>query len=256
MLDGVFFTTVLETPAYTIATHEKAIDYYSNLAGNIRCQKDDLPTILNKLENYFADRNRPATIYVTPFTQPSSLNSQLKNRGFQPAYKDAWMYFSESPKLSPKTGAVIKTVNDRKQMRLFVDVFNQAYGGTDPREPYGQAPPEWGETLSAAFGLQKNARQVDFYMLYDNGEPASVLLTSRIDGFGGIYSIGTIPKMRGRGHAASLTLHAVQQLQAQGASTIFLQTEKDSYNEHFYTKLGFSTEWVAEVWSVSSVVSL
>ena len=54
-----------------------------------------------------------------------------------------------------------------------------------------------------------------------------------------------IVQTHSQGHASSLTLHGVKQLLKQGAKEIFLQTEKDSYNEQFYTKLGFSTEWEA-----------
>jgi ribosomal protein S18 acetylase RimI-like enzyme len=251
MLDGIFFTSVLETPAYTLATHKKAADYYSNLSGNIRCRPEDVDSTLDEIWQQFSNHKRSPTIYLTPFTQPGNLQSSLERRGLKPAYKDAWMYFRSCNKSSPtQPGVTIETVTTPETMRLFVDTFNHAYSGTDPREPYGQAPPEWGETLYASFGFQKPERQVDYFVLYDQGKPASVLLTTRLNNFGGIYSIGTSPKVRGKGHAASLTLHAVQHLLDQGANEIFLQTEKDSYNEKYYTKLGFTTEWVAEVWSV------
>ena len=50
-------------------------------------------------------------------------------------------------------------------MALFVETFNRAYCGVDPREPYGQAPPEWGESLLASFGMLQPGREVRYYLL-------------------------------------------------------------------------------------------
>ena len=160
------------------------------------------------------------------------------------------MYFHGRYRPRPlASGVIIETVENREGMRVFVDCFNHAYSGTDPKEPYGHVPTGWGETLFSSFGQALARRTVEYYLLRDHGEPASVLLTSVVGDVGGIFFVGTTPDMRGRGDAGTLTVYAVGQLLSRGLTEIVLQTEQHSYNESFYTKFGFSTEWIAKAWS-------
>ena len=159
------------------------------------------------------------------------------------------MFYRGSDKFQRLDSSVsIRTVDGRKSLEVFVNTFNQAYSGADPNEPYGKAPPEWGETFYSGFGLEKKGRKIEYYVLFEHENPASILLTSSLEGFGGIYGVGTVPEMRGRGYASTLTLYAVQQLLKQGANETFLQTEKGSYNEKLYEKIGFKTEWETDSW--------
>lgn len=250
MLQDLFFTDLTETQNYTLVWHDSASDYYSNLAGKLAMLPEAAPQTLAEIKRYFAERRRQTTICLTPFSEPKGLQELLKRNGFEPVYHDAWMYFEGDP-AEPQlpAGVSIKTISDVETMRVFVDTFNRAYSGADAREPYGKAPPEWGETLLKSFGAQRRGRQVDYYLLCRDSRPASVLLTSAIDNYAGIYSIGTIPEMRGQGLASVLTLYAVRRLMERGEKVIFLQTEERSYNQKLYSSLGFATRWVAEAWS-------
>lgn len=249
MLDGIFYTQVYETPQYIIAWHNKATDHYSNFAGRIRSTDNSACEVLDEIVRYFAGRKRNTSVLRTPFSQPNDFSRVLVDAGFDLNYKDVWMFYRGSLNLLSLDPSVsIETVNELGDLHSFVDTFNRAYSGTDPAEPYGQAPPEWGETFYSGFGRKKAGRKVDYYVLYNKGKPSSVLLTSRMEGFAGIYSVGTIPEMRGKGHGSTLTLYAVKQLREKGVKEIFLQTEKGSYNEQFYRNMGFSVEWEAESW--------
>jgi ribosomal protein S18 acetylase RimI-like enzyme len=249
MLSGVFFTDLLRTSKYTVVWHQTATDYYSNLAGEFNCCAEEAPAVLEEISRFFSGRDRKTTIYLTPFAKPTELKALLQEQHFQLVYQDAWMYFrGRSKPMSLPQYVTIDTVHDPAMMQIFVDTFNRAYSGTDPREPYGQAPPEWGETLLSSFGKELAGRSVDYYLLFEQGQPASVLLSSCLRAFGGIYSVGTAPEFRGKGYASMLTLHAAHQLIQRGQREIFLQTEKSSYNERLYSKLGFVTEWAAEAW--------
>lgn len=250
MLEGLFYTEVVHTSNYTLGWNQNSSDQYSNLAGQVRFASEEVDSGLNEITQFFSVRNRPTTIYVTPFTRPAQLQERLQKSGFNVLYRDAWMFYRDRyERHTLARGVTIRTVDSHETMRIFVETFNQAYSGSDAKEPYGQAPPEWGETLYSSFGEILQGRMVEYYLLYDQAEPASVLITSTIESVGGIYSVGTVSKMRNRGHSGTLTNYAVGQLLERGANEILLQTEKDSYNERFYSKLGFSTEWIAEAWS-------
>ena len=249
MLDRVFFTEVLSAPRCVFAWHDKAPDYYSNIAAQVLCSEEEAAPLIEEIADFFEKRSRDVAIYTTPFSKPDELPALLEKSGFKTVYRDAWMYFNGVPKCcSLPEHVAIRAVENQNDMQVFVDLFNRAYSGTDPREPYGAAPPAWGESLYSSFGHSVAGREVRYYLLFEKKQPASLLMTSSIEGCGGIYSVGTTPEMRGRGYGSLLTLHAVNQLVESGADVVFLQTEKGSYNEKLYHKIGFSTEWVAEAW--------
>ena len=249
MLEGVFFTEVHQTEQYIIACHEKSTDHYSNVCSRIRCTADDAENVFEEIMQYFKEHDRTAAFSLSPFVEPDDFTEILRARDFAPDFKDVWMFYPGECIAPPLPASVsIKTVSNQEELTQFIDTFNSAYSGDDPDEPYGEAPPEWGETFQKGFGLNKADREVAYYILYKDEKPASVLLTSALSGFAGIYAVGTSPSMRGNGLATILTLHAVKDLYNQGVEHVFLQTLKDSLNEKLYKRIGFVTEWEAETW--------
>jgi predicted GNAT family acetyltransferase len=252
MLDGIFHEIGSAAPTHITVWHDQSDDLQTNLAGRIRLPAGELDSTLKEISHFFSARNRKTTIYTTPFCLPGSLKEHLEAEGFCPAYRDAWMYYRGGQKqpVPLKRSFAIETVGCPEEMEIFTTVFSQAYGGTDPSEPYGKAPVGWTEKLRSSFGRKAKGRQVDYYLLREQGEPASVLLTSVVDGVAGIYHVGTVPQKRGRGCASALTSHAVRRLLSAQVTQVFLQTEQGSANERLYAGLGFVTDWVGEGWSL------
>lgn len=249
MLEGLFFNRVMETPEYIIAFNTKTADHYSNVCGRIRCTSGNASETLKDINARFSKLDRNPVISISPFTRPERLSELLESDGFEMQYKDVWMFYhGKGVRQALDASVSIKTVDDQKSLDVFIDTFNRSYSGTDPDEPYGEAPAEWGETFYTGFGLERPGRHVRFYILYFDKSPASVLLTSSMEGYGGIYGVGTVPEMRGKGLGTSLTLYGVHKLLDHGAKHVFLQTEKDTYNEKLYKKMGFKTEWESQSW--------
>lgn len=249
MLDGVFFTEVQVFPEFIVALHDKSSDQYSNGCGRIRCTADNARSVLDRINRIFADHHRNLSISTSPFTEPANFSEYLDADGYVLDHQDAWMFYNGDLKEPQSDESVsIKKVDSPEELDVFVDTFNRSYSGTDPNEPYGVAPPEWGETFKAGYGLEMPGRQVEYYVLFSDGKPASILSTCAMEVYGGIYGVGTVPEMRGKGLASKLTLYVVNRLKSIGAEHVFLQTEKDSYNESLYKKMGFSTEWYSQTW--------
>lgn len=206
MLDGVFFTEVQVYPEFIVALHDKSSDQYSNGCGRIRCTADNGRAVLNRINQIFADHNRNLSVSTSPFTEPKDFEGLLKADGFKQDHQDAWMFYHgdiKDPQLDESVS--IEKVDSPEELDVFVDTFNRSYSGTDPNEPYGVAPPEWGETFKAGYGLKMAGREVEYYVLYRDGQPASILSTGSMENYGGIYGVGTVPEMRGKGLASTLT---------------------------------------------------
>ena len=247
-LHRIFFTGLDEGLQRTFVWHDRATDYYSNLVSISNSNRTAAPQALAQAEELLLSKNRRPCIYTTPHSLPSDLAQSLNEHRYQRAFTDAWMYFSGGAECKLPSGIGIREVQDQDELALFVEIFNRAYSGSDPNEPYGKAPPEWGETVFDSFKKTDPLNHVIYHLLFSGGEAVAVLISVTRDGLAGLYSIGTIPEKRGRGYGGLLTLKAVADLQSRGAHTIFLQTEQNSCNEKFYTKLGFNTRWLGQAW--------
>ena len=250
MLDGLFYA-IERSPNCLFAWNHATDDIFSNFATRVNDTSGNTQQLFSAISHYFEEKQRPLTVFATPFSEPKNLRTELEERGYKIAYRDAWMYYygsQEEPVIAPAVN--IEIIKTDGSMRRFVETFNKAYAGNDPREPYGQAPPAWGETLYSSFSLNTPGRLVEYFLLTENDLASTVLITCRIGDYAGIYAVGTALAMRGKGHASAMMRFAVHRLQQQGSKNIFLQTEKDSLNEKLYIRLGFTTEWIAEAWTL------
>jgi ribosomal protein S18 acetylase RimI-like enzyme len=80
---------------------------------------------------------------------------------------------------------------------------------------------------------------VTLYLGYCDSRPVGVLYLFSHQGVGGLYNLGVLPESRKEGVARTLMLRAIEDSRAYGNSTLCLQTRAESFEERFYTQLGF-----------------
>ena len=243
---GCYFSEIKVIKGATISWSNKIKDSYWNYA-QIDAPLNEVQTLIASIETFFKNKNRTPAIYVTPFTKPKLLPEILLKSGFKPAYKDACMFYEGTvpqPKL-PESFKIM-TIKTEKDMETFINTFKMAYGGATLDEPYGALPPEYHESLSDSFKKREEGKTTWNYLGFLNGRPVSIATVIFSDDYGCIYNVGIIPEGRRKGLGTSISLHCVSEAMKMGVKTIFLQTEKDSYNERFYRKLGFSTKFIGE----------
>ena len=153
------------------------------------------------------------------------------------------MFYNEK-EVPLKSDLEIKEVDSKKDMKVFVGVFNQAYGGATPEEPYGALPPEYSEVLLESFN--KEDKSVKHYIGFINGEAAAIGTLIIGEGFGLLCNLGVSPKCRKRGFGGDMSLFRVKEAQRLGCGVIFLLTEEGSYNEKLFSKIGFETKFSGE----------
>lgn len=78
------------------------------------------------------------------------------------------------------------------------------------------------------------------------GRPASVLVTSDVDGDCGVWWVATLPEARGRGLAARLLQAALVEARERGAETSTLQATKLGYG--VYERLGYRDIGEFQMW--------
>jgi hypothetical protein len=89
MLQDIFFTDLYCTPECTVAWHDKAPDYYSDLIAEINYPASGLDLFFKKNEQFLLERGRRPTFYVTPASRPKELPAFLESQGLHVGYRDA-----------------------------------------------------------------------------------------------------------------------------------------------------------------------
>jgi GNAT superfamily N-acetyltransferase len=168
---------------------------------------------------------------------------RLKALGFTPAEALAYMALSgPAPASRAAQGCRIIRARSDEEARVFADV--QYQGFIDPDEA---GAPAWLQRfMHAALANVPRADQ-SLLIAERDGAPAAVALIVRAAGVDGLYAVATTPQSRRRGLSTLLLRHAWEEARGRGR-TLILQVFEGSYAKGFYTRLGFETRYVSQVW--------
>jgi len=244
---GCYFSDSKKTQNVLLLWNNKIKDSYWNFATEIDINEKSFHSFTKRIIDFYKTKNRQPTLYFTPFTRLKNLPELAKNIGFKSMFKDVWMFYKkDKPKIVIPQNFVIKKVKTKEEMKIFVNIFNQAYSGATPEEPYGKLPKEYSECLFESFVKTQEDRKTVHYLGFLDGKPTGIVTLIYTGKFGCIYNLGTIPNHRKKGIGSALTLNAVVDSIENNAEIVFLQTEKRSFNEKYFTSLGFSTKFIGE----------
>ncbi|MCX6774529.1 MAG: GNAT family N-acetyltransferase [DPANN group archaeon] len=242
MQKGVFFSGSRKVAGATLLWSDKIIDSFWNYASFINAKPPE--DLIKEAVEFYKSKNRKPAFYLTPWTKPKNFESVLQSHGFKLAYKDAWQVYN-GKEITLPTNIDIREVKTKDDKRIFVEVFNKAFSGEDPNDPYGALPKEYGETVALTFGKKRWKN----YLVYSNGKPVATGGIAIDKDCAGIYSIGTHPDFRKKGFGAAVVNFCTKKALENKCKYIFLQTVKDSSNERFYNKLGFETVFTGVCWN-------
>ena len=250
---GMYFSGLKESNEAAFLCSNKIKDFYWNYASQINTQSPE--KFIHQTIEFFKDRNRQPAVYITPFTKPIGLSKTLKSSGFEIKSQDAWMFYrGGKPKIVFPKNFKIKKVETQKEMEAFVNIFNRAYGGATPNEPYGALPPDYSQALLESYKQKNKDKKIIHYLGLLENKPVGIATLIYSDEYGGIYNIGTIPAQRGKGISSLLTLTCILEAIQTGAKNVFLQTEQGSYNEKFSSNIGFTTEFIGQTFVLDELV--
>jgi ribosomal protein S18 acetylase RimI-like enzyme len=143
------------------------------------------------------------------------------------------MVLAELPNSSEANPAVRIERVAQDDIDTFSTVLMKAY--EMPTDVFSIAFPILRQTISGALAHQG----VLLYVAYLDSRSVGVLYLFHEDSVGGIYNVGVLPENRKQGVARALMLRAIEDSRAAGNGTLCLQTRADSFQEHFYHRLGF-----------------
>lgn len=121
---------------------------------------------------------------------------------------------------------------DRSALSIWVEVFCKAF-----------SVPNWRAEVQRI--MNANMGNVTLILSYMGSAPAACAALYLRDGVAGIYCLGTIPQLRGRGVAAGILKKA-----ASTSENLFLQTFSSENLLPFYKRVGFKVTYTKKIYIV------
>lgn len=188
-------------------------------------------TFIEEVIRYFrAKKTRSFTWWMEPPLRLADWESALVKHGFRSS-KDTPGMAADLNRLNESAprvdGLEIRAVEDEASMSIWAEIFTNGYG----------LPADWSGMIFDSWfklGLDFPIRN---YLGYLNGEPVSTSTIFYGGGAAGIYDVATLPKARGKGIGAALTLHPLLEARAKGYRIGVLQSSEMGFK--VYQALGF-----------------
>ena len=121
----------------------------------------------------------------------------------------------------------VSIVEDKESLRTWAHIFTQGYG----------LPPSWETSVYDLWLKLGLGFPMCNFLGTLNGEPIATSCLFLGAGVAGIYNVSTLPKARGKGIGAAMTLRPLQEARETGYRIGVLQSSEMGY--HVYQQLGF-----------------
>jgi len=242
---GMYFSGIAVIDGAVLLYSNIIDDFFWNYAAQINTTQEGVEELIQKIITFYQKKVRLSSIYLTSLSQPQNISKYLESCGFKIMFNDAWMINDrKTSSIKKPKDLIIKEVRSIEDMRIFIKVFYESYGGASEDEPYGQLPPSYGNALLGSFKNPPTETKIIHYLGFIINKPVGIGTLISSDGFGGIYNVGASSNYRKMGIGSAISLKAVEDSKREGNTTTYLMTEKGSYVEKFYQRLGFSTKFI------------
>ncbi len=180
----------------------------------------------------FREKELPVLCWVTPTTKPPGIVSILEAEGLQKAEEATGMAIELSSLAGDvriPEGLEIKMVTDVKRLSYWMDVFCEVY----------ELPPVAREFFTAAMshaGLGASSL-FSHYIFSQEGSPVACSSTFKCGSVVGLYNVGTLPSVRGRGIGTVSSMVPLKEASRSGCVTAVLHSTEMGIS--VYRRLGF-----------------
>ena len=244
MFNGKFITEIKETENIIYVYSELNDEKWWNFA---LLKKPIKVKDISLIEKFFTERKRKPSVYFHDGPEFENIKLIL-NKDYKISAEDCWMFWNKEIPEIDSSG--IKEVKTDDEFNMWIETFINSYVKDDPQNPYGEQM-DFAKLLKRFWDEGKTKKE-KYFLAFDGTMPVAVGILASYNKKGYIYSIGSIPSVRGRGFGKKISLHCIKESFKQGNDSHFLATEKGHYPFAFYERIGFDPEFVAYLYTKSS----
>lgn len=193
--------------------------------------------VIRTWEQFFESRTLPFRVSIPPGFEDGYV-SLLEERGYEQIEAETVMLLSDLPERGGgKTGLVVKRVVTPDELTHFQETAAKGFSLPEGAGPF------------AITAQIRDLPDVDLFIGYTDGRPASTSMLIKTGPVAGIYWVATREKYRGRGFGEAITLHAVLAGREQGCA--FASLQATAMGRPVYQKIGFINPYDYRVYAPS-----
>ena len=91
---------------------------------------------------------------------------------YKNAWEDCWLFHLGKNIYSAKFSSV-KKVNNKKDLKLFLETFDKCYQNDDPQNPYGELG-DYLQKAEKAWLKHNQSGRMEYFMVMEKGKPVAV----------------------------------------------------------------------------------
>lgn len=197
---------------------------------------------LGVIEAKFSGLNRKSSIYFENTPGLNLLAEFLVKSGYKGSWEDSWQFWEgDEPSASE---VMVKKVENKDDLKMFLDTFDKSYRKDDPQNPYGELGNYLQLSEESWLRLHESNRE-EYFVAFKAYKPVAVATLVNYGGIGYICNVGSLMEVRGQGYGKAVTLFCVNQSIKNGNNLHCLATEEGAYPNEFYKRIGFKTKFTA-----------
>jgi len=191
--------------------------------------------VIRRWERFFESRRLPFRVSITPGFEDGYI-SLLAERGYEQIDPETVMVLSDLPeRTGGKTRLVVKKVVTPDELTHFQETAARGFSLPDGAEPL------------AITGQTRDLPDVDLFIGYADGRPASTSMLIKTGDVAGIYWVATLKEYRGRGFGEAMTVHAVLAGREKGCA--FASLQATAMGRPVYERIGFTNSYNYQVYA-------
>jgi N-acetylglutamate synthase-like GNAT family acetyltransferase len=206
---------------------------------------DNLKEKIADAEKFYQEKGKSSAFYLPVVEPVKDVLTELKQKDFEEVFTDVWMFYTGEELPEGNENVELEEVSFESEMKEFVDLFYRSHAA-DLDDPYAGLSEQYGEQLKDKFSESSDSFTVHHFIVKHKDESVGHITYIENEEMAAIYNLGTIPDYRGKGIATATLRKIVEKLGQKDLDQIFLQTEKGSKNEHFFSNRGFETKFETE----------
>ncbi|MCW3465077.1 GNAT family N-acetyltransferase [Chitinophaga nivalis] len=199
---------------------------------------DDGAILFKEMAVAITEQRLPRLLTFTA-TESSRYEAALAAAGFVPRMKQMGMIIDLAQVVLPEIpgACTFKAVTNAEEATLFATIAGESFGYRV-------------DGYMTRSLLQPDQRAQLFIGYYEAAPACCGLVFYDEQGYAGLHMIGTLPAFRGKGLAAAITIHLLQQCQKDQRLQVVLHAS--AAGEPIYTRLGFKPEKEVITWHQAS----
>ena len=218
-------------------SHELVKIVFFHRVVNVRVDDSDVDRLIDDAIQLYRERGFDCVFTLSPLDQPSHLGQRLVERGFTKGVLASAMVYAAPPVPPQLHSAAEVELSEEPEYDTWAEVMCRSF--------------DHPQTMSVAGRSASLGPEVRRYLATVNGVPAGTTLLCSQFGMGYIDLVGTLPQYRHQGIASALVNQAVTDSQSLGNRWTTLEATTGSDAQRLYEKLGFSTAYHRQRYSMA-----